>query len=256
MMSDHCGTFSLTVVLPVHNEEAILERNVLALALHLDAIEELDEFEILLVCNGCQDDSVRISTELERRLPGRVRSLCLETRGLGRAISAGIRAAAYDFIMFYAVDLPFGLEVFDASIAAGRQNRNRVVIGSKGHRQSQVPRHLWRGLFSRVAATMNRLLFALDVKDTQGSLLFPKAIFIRYHAAMDSPGAFFQAQVVIYGHQMGCELIEIPVRLHPSGEQRRTRFKLVRDGTGYIVAVFRQKYKLLTAAATERSGRS
>ena len=240
----------------MHNEEPILEATVLAVERHLGALADLDGFEILLVCNGCQDASPRISAELEQRLPGRVRSLCLETRGLGRAISAGIAAAAYDHVMFYAVDLPFGLEVFDASIAASRHNRNRVVIGSKGHRQSQVPRQLWRGLFSRVASTMNRLLFALEVRDTQGSLLFPKAIFSRYHASMDSPGAFFQAQVVIYGHEMGCELIEIPVRLHPSGEQRRTRFKLVRDGTGYIAAIFRQKYKLLTAATPERAGRS
>ena len=242
--------------MPVHNEEPILEATVLAVERHLRTMRELDGFEILLVCNGCQDASERISAELERRLPGRVRSLCLETRGLGRAISAGIRAAAYDFVMFYAVDLPFGLDVFDASVAAALENRNRVVIGSKGHHESQVPRQLFRGLFSRVASTMNRTLFALDVRDTQGSLLFPKAIFTRYHASMDSPGAFFQAQVVIYGHEMGCELMEIPVRLHQSGEDRPTRFKLMRDGTGYIAAIIRQKYKLLTAAAPERAGHS
>lgn len=246
----------MSVVLPVHNEEPILEATVVAVERHLGSLRDLDGFEILLVCNGCEDASVRISSELERRLPGRVRLLCLETRGLGRAISAGIRAATHDLVMFYAVDLPFGLEVFDASIAAVRENRNRVVIGSKGHRQSEVPRQLFRGLFSRVASAMNRLLFALDVRDTQGSLLFPKAIFERYHAAMDSPGAFFQAQVVIYGHQMGCELLEIPVRLHPSGEQRRTRFKLVRDGAGYIGEILRQKYKLVTAPRAAEGGRS
>ena len=72
---------------------------------------------------------------------------------------------------------------------------------------------------------------------------------------MDSSGAFFQAQVVIYGHRMGCELIEIPVRLYPSGERRKTRFKLIGDGTRYIGAIFREKYKLLTGTAAERNGR-
>jgi len=249
-------SFSLSIVLPVHNEEAILEQNVVALERHLDALDQLDEFEILLVCNGCRDGSERISARLAERMQGHVRALCLEARGLGHAIGAGISAASYDFIMFYAVDLPFGLDVFDHSIAAARQNRNRVVIGSKGHRESHVPRHPLRWLFSRVASTLNHVVFALDVKDTQGSLLFPKVIFTRYHAAMDSPGAFFQAQIVIYGHQMGCELLEIPVRLHPSGEQRRTRFKLMRDGLGYIAAIVREKYKLLTAAAPEGTGRS
>jgi len=248
-------SFSLSVVLPVHDEEAILEQNVVALERHLDALDQLDEFEILLVCNGCRDGSERIGARLAERMQGRVRALCLEIRGLGHAIRAGIGAASYDVIMFYAVDLPFGLEVFDHSIAAAYENRNRVVIGSKGHPASVVPRHLSRRLFSRVASLLNHLVFALDVKDTQGSLLFPKTIFTRYQAAMDSPGAFFQAQIVIYGHQMGCELLEIPVRLYPSG-QRKTRFRLIGDGTKYIAAIFREKYKLLTTAAPGSIGRS
>jgi dolichol-phosphate mannosyltransferase len=240
----------------VHNEAPILETSVLALERHLGSLRDLDRFEILLVCNGCQDDSPHISADLERRMPGRVRSLCIPTRGLGRAISAGIESAAYDFVMFYAVDLPFGLQVFEASIAVARENGNCVVLGSKGHPQSRVPRPLSRRLFSRVASMMNNVVFGLGVKDTQGSLLFPKAIFTRHHAAMDSPGAFFQAQVVIYGHQMGYELVEIPVRLYPSGDQRRTRFKLMRDGFGYMAAIVREKYKLLSAPSPERAGHS
>ena len=248
--------FSLSIVLPVHNEEAILEQNVVALEQHLAALDQLDEFEILLVCNGCRDGSERVSARLAERMRGRVRALNLETRGLGRAIRAGISAASYDFIMFYAVDLPFGLEVVDHSIAAARENRNRVVIGSKGHGGSHVPRHLSRRMFSSLASLLNNLVFGLDVKDTQGSLLFPKAIFERYETAMDSAGAFFQAQVVIYGHRMGCELLEIPVHLYPSGDQRRTRFKLIGDGTKYIAAIVREKYKLLTAATPGRNSRS
>jgi glycosyltransferase involved in cell wall biosynthesis len=99
-MSNRCDTFSLTVVLPVHNEEAILERNVLTLAQHLDAVEQLDEFEILLVCDGCYDESERVSAALVERLPGRVRTISLYVRGLGRAIRAGIAAASYDFVQF------------------------------------------------------------------------------------------------------------------------------------------------------------
>jgi glycosyltransferase involved in cell wall biosynthesis len=247
---------SLSVVLPVHNEEAILEQNVLALERHLDSLEQLDAFEVLLVCNGCSDASERVSARLAGRVNGHVRMLCLDARGLGRAIRAGIDAAAYDFIMFYAVDLPFGLEVFDRSIDAALANRNRVVIGSKGHAASHVPRHLSRRVFSSLASLLNNVMFAVDVKDTQGSLLFPKAIVARYGTAMDNPGAFFQAQVVIYGHLMGCELLEIPVRLYASGEQRKTRFKLIGDGARYVAAIVREKYRLMTAAAPRRNGRS
>lgn len=248
-------SFSLTVVLPVHNEEAILERNVVALVRHLDASDQLDDFELLLVCNGCRDSSERVSAELADRFPGRVRAICLDVRGLGHAIRAGIREASYDLIMFYAVDLPFGLEVIDESVAAARANPNSIVIGSKGHAASEVPRHFTRQMFSRAAGLVTDAVFALGVRDTQGSLLFPKSIFTRYGSAMDSPGPFFQAQIVIYGHHMGCGLLEIPVRLYPSGAERKTRFKLIRDGAHYLAELAREKYKLLRTTSYERNDR-
>jgi glycosyltransferase involved in cell wall biosynthesis len=255
-LSNGRPSFDLSVVLPVYNEEAILERNVVALEQYLAGLDLLDRFEIILVCNGCGDDSERVSRGLADRSPDRVKALCLETRGLGRAIRAGIGAASYDFVMFYAVDLPFGLAVFRDSISAARQNRNRVVIGSKGHADSHVRRSLSRRLFSSVISRLNNRLFTLDVKDTQGSLLFPKAIFSRYHAAMDSPGAFFQTQIVIYGRQMGSEVREIPVRLSPSADARKTRFKLLGDGAQYVAAIFREKLKRMIGVVPTRDDRS
>jgi len=246
-------SFSLSVVLPVHDEEAILERNILALARYLDALEQLDEFEILLVCNGCRDGSERVSAALAERQPRRIRAICLDVRGLGHAIRAGIRAASHEFVMFYAVDLPFGLEVIDASVTAALANPNAIVIGSKGHAASVVPRDATRRIFSRAAALVLNAMFGLGVSDTQGSLLFPKAIFTRYAMAMDSHGPFFQAQIVIYGHRMGCALVELPVRLSPSGDERPTRFKLFRDGADYLVEVVREKYKLRRMGASRRT---
>jgi glycosyltransferase involved in cell wall biosynthesis len=246
-------SFSLSVVLPVHNEEAILERNVLALARHLDAFEQLDEFEILLVCNGCCDGSERVSAALAERQPRRIRAICLDVRGLGHAIRAGITAASHEFVMFYAVDLPFGLEVIDASVTVARANPNAIVIGSKGHAASVVPRDVTRRMFSRAAGVFINAMFGLGVSDTQGSLLFPKAVFTRYASAMDSHGPFFQAQIVIYGHRMGCALVELPVRLAPSGDERATRFRLLRDGADYLAEVVREKYKLLSTAVSHRT---
>lgn len=248
--------FNLSVVLPVHNEEAILERNVEALVQHLASLRVLDRFEVLLVCNGCRDRSEHVAEQLALRMPGQVRAMRLEGRGLGRAIAEGIRAASFDFVMFYAVDLPFGLRILDESVAAMRENRHRIVIGSKGHADSRVERGPARWMFSSAIALLNRVVFGLTVRDTQGSLLFPKAIFGRYHAVMDSPGAFFQAQIVIYGHLMGCDMCEIPVRLAPSGDERKTRFKLIGDGAKYLAAIVREKTRLVMGVAEERDGRS
>ena len=187
---------SFTLILPVHNEEAILEKNAVAIHAYLASLASTPSFEIILACNGCTDRSEKISASLARAYPN-IRHMSIEGRGLGNAIKQAALAASSDMMMFYAVDLPFGLNIIGESIDAALANNRAVVIGSKGHRASVVKRGLARGIFSGTISVLNRLFFGLGVKDTQGSILFYKAPFDRYARQMDDPGAFFQAQLLM-----------------------------------------------------------
>ncbi|CAG1065374.1 hypothetical protein BAC1_00955 [uncultured bacterium] len=230
-----------SLIIPVHNEAPILEANAKALDRYLASVKGLD-YEIILACNGCVDSSVDIAARLESENPG-IRRLVIEGRGLGTAIKAASKAAKHEMLMFYAIDLPFGLEVIGESIRASMAKGRAVVIGSKGHKDSKVERALARTLFSGAISFLNNLLFGLGVKDTQGSILFFKEPITRYGKYMDNPGAFFQAQILIYSRKCGFELVEIPVKLKE--EMRKTRFSLAGDGWRYMKALFRERMKLL-----------
>lgn len=230
-----------TLIIPIHNEEAILRKNALALHDYLKTVPLAGSFEIILSLNGCTDGSERISKELAAAYPG-IRYITIAGRGLGAAIKAAALAASSDMMMFYAIDLPFGLQVIGASIEAAVKNNGAIVIGSKGHPDSDVERGLARALFSFTISTLNNLLFGLGVKDTQGSILFYKGPFKRFGDLMDSPGAFFQTQLLIYGRISGFKLIEIPVVLK---EVRKTRFKLAGDGLKYLSSILKEKRKLI-----------
>lgn len=230
-----------SLIIPIHNEEPILRKNVRLLYERLSANPLLGSFEIILACNGCTDASVEIAAELEKENPS-IRHLALQERGLGNAIRVAAMAASYEPMMFYAIDLPFGLNVLDGSISAASRDGGSVIIGSKGHRGSVVQRSLARWLFSSTISVLNNLFFGLGVKDTQGSILFYKEPLRRFGAMMDNPGAFFQTQILIYSKLCGYRLTEIPVSL--AKEMRRTRFKLISDGLGYIRSIIREKVKL------------
>ena len=75
----------------------------------------------------------------------------------------------------------------------------------------------------------------------------PKSLLARYRAYLDSPGAFFQAQLVLYGRLAGCEIVEIPVTLSKEGDERRSRFALVGDGLAFLGALVRETRKLSRA---------
>ncbi|MCC6502559.1 MAG: glycosyltransferase [Deltaproteobacteria bacterium] len=230
-----------SLIIPVHNEAPILEANALALDRYLSSIKGLD-YEIILACNGCVDSSGEIAAHLAKR-SRRIKNLSIEGRGLGTAIKAASVAAAHDMLMFYAIDLPFGLEVIGESVKASLDNNGAVVVGSKGHPGSIVERSLARTLFSGTISLLNNLFFGLGVKDTQGSILFFREPITKYGKYMDNPGPFFQAQILIYSKKCGYEIVEIPVRLKK--ELRKTRFSLAGDGWRYLKAIFRERVKLL-----------
>lgn len=230
-----------SLIIPIHNEETILKEAVGSLYKYLETLESLGEFEIILACNGCTDSSEKICKELSKNNP-RVKTIIIEGRGLGTAIHQSAHKASYDMMMFYAIDLPFGLSVIGESIDAAVKNKGAVVIGSKGHKDSDVQRSLARTLFSGTISILNNLFFGLGVKDTQGSILFYKAPFRKFDRLMDSPGAFFQTQLLIYSKLSGLRLVEIPVTLK---EVRRTRFKLIGDGLKYVSSIMKEKKKLL-----------
>ncbi|MDP2690176.1 MAG: glycosyltransferase [Deltaproteobacteria bacterium] len=231
----------ITLVIPVHNEAEILRRNAVALHDFLSSCPQLESFEIIFSCNGCTDGSEEICRELSRRYP-RIRHIVIAGRGLGNAIRAAVEESSFEAVMFYAIDLPFGLSVIGDSIRASLDNGGAVVIGSKGHPGSSVKRGLMRWLFSSIISTLNKLFFGLGVKDTQGSILFYRKPFKQWGRLMDSPGAFFQAQILIYSKIAGYRLVEIPVTLR---EVRKTRFRLAGDGIRYLKAICREKIKLL-----------
>lgn len=229
-----------SLIIPVHNEAPILEANTRALDRYLASIRGLD-YEIILACNGCVDSSEEIAGKLAKENV-RIKHLSIEGRGLGTAIKTAALAAKHEMLMFYAIDLPFGLDVIGESVEASLKGKRAVVIGSKGHRDSVVERGLARTLFSGTISTLNNLLFGLGVKDTQGSILFFREPIRKYAREMDNPGAFFQAQILIYSKKSGYRLIEIPVVLKK--EMRKTRFRLAGDGYRYIKALFRERMKL------------
>src|SRR4030067_2893327 len=123
-----------SLIIPVHNEAPILEANASGLDRYLSSIKELD-YEIILACNGCVDASVDIAGRLERE-NSRIRRLIIEGRGLGTAIKAASQGARHEMLMFYAIDLPFGVDVIGASIKASLAKGRAVVIGSKRPRGS------------------------------------------------------------------------------------------------------------------------
>lgn len=229
----------LSLIIPVHDEQDQLVASLDALFAHLESLRArvLSDFEVLLVDNGSSDATAAIGRAQMERRPS-LRLLRLESRGLGRAIREGIAQAAFDLAMFYSIDLPFGVDIVGRSLAALTPETG-MVIGSKGHPDSDVRRPAARRLFSAVLHALLRILFGIGLGDTQGSQLFRTAPVRARLARMDSPGAFFQVQLILAVQRAGLGIVEIPVRFDGG---RPSRMK-ISDGWNALTDLVRERFR-------------
>src|SRR4051812_41066745 len=115
----------LSIVLPVHNEAAVVEPALLHM---LQALSPLHApFEIVVVENGSRDDTLAIVGRIAAADP-RVRVETLPVGDYGHALQHGIQTARFDKVVIFNVDYwsaEFVLTALDGLASCD------IVVGSK-----------------------------------------------------------------------------------------------------------------------------
>ena len=225
---------NVSLIIPVHNEKRTLEENCIKLYGYMK--ENCANFEILLCDNGSTDDTFEISQRLHQNY-GEIKAFKAIEKGIGIGIKIGIENAKFDTLMFYAIDLPFGLDVINNSFEVDAD----VVVGSKAHKDSVVERTFKRAFFSFAYNIFIRMFFGLNVKDTQGSLMFRKGDINKFLLKLDSSDAFFETQLLIHCARNKLKIVEIPVNL--SAEVRGSKIRPVKDGLNMLMQIIRERLR-------------
>src|SRR4051794_18653566 len=153
----------LSLVTPVHNGETFIEENLRSI---LRALERLGRpFEVIVVCDGCVDSSANYARSL-----GDDRVVVLEydeNQGKGHAIAHGFDVAQGRLVAFLDSDLDIDPQVIvDAALMFDSEPVD-AVVGSKRHNDSRVRYPLLRRVYSWGYQMLVRVLFRVNVRDTQ-----------------------------------------------------------------------------------------
>lgn len=215
----------LSLIYPVHNEENVIEKN---LFLTLEYLKKISlPWEIIFVNNGSIDNTEKVLEKLKNNIPN-ISVFNLKDRGLGLAIKEGVRNSHYKYAMFYAIDLPFGLDIIGDSLDHAAQNNTDIVIGSKGHLESVNRAPFKRKISSFVYNTLLSLFFNLKIRDTQGSLFFEKEKVEGILDFCKADDAFFCTQLIIYGRLHEFNIEEIPVKYE--APRKKSKISITKDG--------------------------
>ena len=203
------GRLDLTVVVPYYNPGPNL-------AGHIAQVIKLlrdrgVSFEVIAVSDGSTDGSEALLVDREH-----VRVLRLpKNQGKGAALRLGLTQGRGRYLGFIDGDGDIPAGQLKDFIAAIRDAKPDIVLGSKLHPDSEVVYPLLRHLYSFAYQQLNRVLFGLSVRDTQtGVKLIRRDVLVAVLPRMLEKRFAFDLELLVVARRVGYRrFVELPVQI-------------------------------------------
>jgi glycosyltransferase involved in cell wall biosynthesis len=201
----------LTIVMPYYNPGDRLGGNVSDVVAVLERTK-LD-FEVIAVSDGSTDGSGASLEPLEHR---RVRRIELaKHKGKGEALRVGLTEGRGRYLGFIDADGDLPAELLGSFVSEIRSGNVDIVLGSKRHGGSEVEYPIVRRIYSWGFQQLVRLLFDLDVKDTQtGIKVLRREVLEAVLPQMVEQRFAFDLELLVVARLLGFDrFAELPVRI-------------------------------------------
>ena len=199
-------------VIPVYNEEGLLETAISHLIVKLS--EDLPElsYEILITENGSTDDTLEIAYALERKHE-QVRTLHSPEPNYGRALRRGILEARGTYVLCDEIDI-CDVDFHARALPLLKAEQADMVVGSKAHRDAQDQRPFMRRAGTTVINGLLRVMLGFQGTDTHGLKAFHRELLIPVVSRCIVDKDLFASEFVIRAERDSFRVIEIPIVIH------------------------------------------
>jgi glycosyltransferase involved in cell wall biosynthesis len=204
----------VTVVVPVYNGGPEVVENVGIIQRSVADGLPGEEVEVTVVSDGSIDDTAERLLESRAEIGMRVihydRNL-----GKGYAVKSGALAARGEWVALVDADLDLDPASIPEYVQVARRERLDFAIGSKRHPESSVDYPRSRRVASWCYQQLNRILFGLDVRDTQvGLKVFSRDVVREVMPLLLVKRFAFDLELLVVATAVGRGRIrELPVRL-------------------------------------------
>ncbi|PIZ47489.1 glycosyltransferase family 2 protein [Candidatus Woesebacteria bacterium CG_4_10_14_0_2_um_filter_39_14] len=218
---------SLSVFLPVYNEERDIAKTILSVR---DTLSEVaTQWELIIVDDGSKDKTRDIIEGLTKNDP-RIKIINHNSnRGYGASLRSGFYSAKYSWIAFMDSDGQFDFSEITNFIEKQNETGADLVIGYYKERKVSF----FKKITSKIWEFLVFILFGLKVKDIDcGFKLISKKVIEKIPQLESERGAFISSELLIKAKKVGFRIVEIPVAHYPA----------TRVGTGRKLNVIIQSF--------------
>jgi dolichyl-phosphate beta-glucosyltransferase len=217
----------ISVIIPMYNEEKIIENTAKEVCEYMTERFGAGEFEVLFSNDGSLDGCAEAVRSL--KLDG-VRVTGYEkNRGKGCAVRTAMLEAAGDFVMFTDADLAYGTEVigklyerYEASRSAG------LFIGSRNIGDDGYDGYTFlRKIMSKTYIKVLGIVGGFKLTDSQcGCKGFTNDACKRIFSLCTVDGFAFDFEAIMIADKMGYKIEEIPVKII---NHRESKVNIIKD---------------------------
>ena len=229
-------TFDVTI--PVLNEEATLERQVLTLRNFLvKHYPSAGQWRIVIADNGSKDRTLEIANSLHKRYP-EVVPLTVPRKGVGLALKTSWSQSQADIVGYMDLDLATDLAHFPEAYDAIANQGFDLVYATRLHPRAQVVgRTLKREITSRVFNFLLKTYLHVGFSDGMcGFKWLRREVYPQLHAGgAISDGWFFSTELLTVAEWQGLKMCELPVKW--TDDVSSSRVKIVPLAKQYLAAM-------------------
>jgi glycosyltransferase involved in cell wall biosynthesis len=235
------GAHSIEIVLPVYNEEEVIEESVSCLHRFLSKNCDIP-WEITIFSNGSTDRTVEIGTWLSKRF-SRVNFRHINESGKAKTYKITWPASKASIVGFMDADLSTELEAIPKCIEAIKNGAD-IAIGDRHAPGTSIERSLKRTILSRGYNVLIKLLFPrTSIHDAHcGFKFLKKSVAYSLIPHIKDNCWFFDTELLMLAEQTGHKIVQIPVLWV---ERKASKVRIARVVIDYFFNLLKLRLRIL-----------
>ena len=197
-----------SIVIPIYNEEVILEESTNAI-FSLCKSMGID-FEIIFSENGSTDNTKKIANELISKY-SEIKIISIPKPNYGNALKAGFELAKNDLVISFDIDYYSESFLHETLML---DNQYSSITASKRLGSSEDGRRLIRRLATNFFVILLKTLFGTKLSDTHGMKAIKKTEIKKFLPKVISTQDIFDTELLLRIEKNGGKIKEIPAKVN------------------------------------------